>query len=59
MSAILKFLLGTAEENIIPNRIHSHLVENLLYDILVDHADTGLGMHPKEHAISWEEHIEG
>jgi len=26
---------------------------------LVGYADTGLGMHLKEHAISWEEHMEG
>lgn len=31
---------------------HSHLVENLLQDLQDAHADTGLGMHPKKHAIS-------
>jgi hypothetical protein len=34
-------------------------VENLLKDLLMDYADTGLSMHPKKHAICWEEYTEG
>jgi hypothetical protein len=34
-------------------------VENLLKDLLMDYADTGLSMHPKKHTICWEECTEG